>query len=848
MASNEGEEALLTWVQSFPEISVKSLVDLSTCVDLALICTKVDSEFFGLEWKKNLSDTSLENKDLCKLNAIKVCERVLEYYKECLKLSFVNIDTPKSDEVATGNIKEIACLIQFILGAAVNCDNKNDFIGSLMTLDEYVQGELMAYIQIILDSCVPVGEESSSMDEEDLRQRLFELEKELALSAEENQALRSDLESAKSFISDRQNGKSNGEIDLMERRAIETQRRLDEVQEELMMMEHQREEESIRLEVALREADDWRQRTEVAEQKADEVAVLKDEVDYLREKADKATRLQASLDSLRSKAEESNELRKKLRDAEELSAQATRERDEELRKLKSYKTQLQTTKQALVEAQSKAVDDDRRVQRLENDLRAEKEKSKVSEAAAERVTAELISLKALNEELSLNSGNMESLGESLAAETAAGDDMSLMPPQVREKMIRLQSENKRLSEQVDREISRGRSDNVELNDTIENLRSEKQSLTDKIKELETKLAEGGVKEDSESVQELEEKVKSVTAENAKKKEEFNSVSAELNAAKEKNSEVEALLKQKDEDIKAMETRYRSYLEKARSVIKTLDPKNNNNTEVVALRAQVAEKDRLIRRLEAEKAEKGKARDQEEKLLVSAWYNLGNKTIRGAVDERVGRSQPGQSFLARQRQQTQQRRNQQSAINKSRALVDSLEKLPETGSDLIEIDFDEDGHRKLTEASYTAMPYKVSVRSTLPPKIRVNGQRPEITRKSLGSKEYHLERRQPEYLEKKHGERGINRYFRTRKMEEAEESLRAEKRVGWDDVSDEYRKELKRQSEMRRLQGPSEKWWELTTPEFHYNHHKALDAERRCSSQAETYRRGLKKNSDLFWTY
>lgn len=67
--------------------------------------------------------------------------------------------------------------------------------------------------------------------------------------------------------------------------------------------------------------------------------------------------------------------------------------------MKSYKTQLQSTKQALVEAQSKAVDDERRSQRLENDLRAEKEKSKVSEAAAERVTAELISLKTLNEEL-----------------------------------------------------------------------------------------------------------------------------------------------------------------------------------------------------------------------------------------------------------------------------------------------------------------------------------------------------------------------------------------------------------------------------------------------------------------
>ena len=74
-------------------------------------------------------------------------------------------------------------------------------------------------------------------------------------------------------------------------------------------------------------------------------------------------------------------------------------------------------------------------------------------------------------------------------------------------------------------------------------------------------------------------------------------------------------------LQAMETRYRSYLEKARSVIKTLDPKHNNNTEVVALRAQITEKDRRIRRLEAEQREKGKSRDQEEKLLVSAWYQL-----------------------------------------------------------------------------------------------------------------------------------------------------------------------------------------------------------------------------------
>ena len=38
--------------------------------------------------------------------------------------------------------------------------------------------------------------------------------------------------------------------------------------------------------------------------------------------------------------------------------------------------------------------------------------------------------------------------------------------------------------------------------------------------------------------------------------------------------------------------------------------------------------------------------------------------RGAVEDRVGRSQPGQSFLARQRQQTQQRRNQTRSVHHS----------------------------------------------------------------------------------------------------------------------------------------------------------------------------------------
>ena len=55
----------------------------------------------------------------------------------------------------------------------------------------------------------------------------------------------------------------------------------------------------------------------------------------------------------------------------------------------------------------------------------------------------------------------------------------------------------------------------------------------------------------------------------------------------------------------MEERYKKYIEKAKSVIKTLDPKQNPNAapETMALRTQLNEKDRLLETLEQVNKEK-----------------------------------------------------------------------------------------------------------------------------------------------------------------------------------------------------------------------------------------------------
>ncbi len=66
------------------------------------------------------------------------------------------------------------------------------------------------------------------------------------------------------------------------------------------------------------------------------------------------------------------------------------------------------------------------------------------------------------------------------------------------------------------------------------------------------------------------------------------------------------VKSKELEIHSMEERYKKYIEKAKSVIKTLDPKVASaggpgngpaNPELSALRSQLSEKDRLIETLE-----------------------------------------------------------------------------------------------------------------------------------------------------------------------------------------------------------------------------------------------------------
>ncbi|MEQ2200134.1 hypothetical protein XENOCAPTIV_023260 [Xenoophorus captivus] len=170
----------------------------------------------------------------------------------------------------------------------------------------------------------------------------------------------------------------------------------------------------------------------------------------------------------------------------------------------------------------------------------------------------------------------------------------------------------------------------------------------------------------------------------------------------KIDELQEILRKKDEDMKQMEQRYKSYMEKARTecreesleplaslycvqVIKTLDPKQPAPTpDIQSLKNQLTEKERKIQHLESRARQ-----NQEEKLIITAWYNMvsmwkrvpkktcfhflssfccltlslilpdlppqGMALHQQVSGERLGSPNEAKSFLAQQRQSTNARR-------------------------------------------------------------------------------------------------------------------------------------------------------------------------------------------------
>ncbi|NXX11890.1 HOOK3 protein, partial [Podargus strigoides] len=592
---------------------------------------------------------------------------------------------------------ELGRMLQLILGCAVNCEQKQEYIQTIMMMEESVQHVVMTAIQELMskESPVSVGNDAyvdldrqlkktteelneALATKEEIAQRCHELDMQVAALQEEKSSLLAENQ----ILMERLNQSDSIEDPNSPagRRHLQLQTQLEQLQEETFRLEAAKDDYRIRCEELEKEIADLRQQTEELTTLAEEAQSLKDEIDVLRHSSDKVAKLESQVESYKKKLEDLGDLRRQVKLLEEKNTmymQNTVSLEEELRKANAARSQLETYKRQAVELQNRLSEESKKADKLDYECKRLKEKVDSLQKEKDRLRTERDSLKETIEELKcvqaqegqLTTTGLMPLGRQEPSDSLAAE---IITPEIKEKLIRLQHENKMLklnqegsdNEKIALLQSLLDDANLRKNELETENRLVNQRLLEvqsQVEELQKSLQDQGSKAEDVSRnmrQTYIQKLHEANNELQKKRAIIEDLEPRYNNSSLKIEELQEALRKKEEEMKQMEERYKKYLEKAKSVIRTLDPKQNQGAapEIQALKNQLQERDRMFHSLEKEYEKTKSQREMEEKFIVSAWYNMGMTLHKKAAEDRLASTGSGQSFLARQRQATSTRRS------------------------------------------------------------------------------------------------------------------------------------------------------------------------------------------------
>ncbi|XP_051751730.1 protein Hook homolog 3 isoform X1 [Ctenopharyngodon idella] len=693
-------ESLLTWIQTFGVEAPCSTVDeLTSGLAMAQVLQKIDVIYFTDAWISRIKADVGDNWRLKISNLKKILKGILDYNHEILGQQINDFTLPDVSLIAEhSDAAELGRMLQLILGCAVNCEQKQEYIQTIMMMEESVQHVVMTAIQELMSKETPVSAGNDSYvdldrqlkktveelndalaTKEEIAQRCHELDMQVAALQEEKSSLLAENQ----VLMERLN-QSDSIEDLNSpagRRHLQLQTQLEQLQEETFRLEAAKDDYRIRCEELEKELLEVRGQNEELTSLAEEAQSLKDEMDVLRHSSDKVSKLEAQVEAYKKKLEDLGDLRRQVKLLEEKNTsymQNTVTLEEDLRKANAARGQLETYKRQVVELQNKLSEESKKADKMEFEYKRVKEKVDSLQKEKDRMRTERDSLKETIEELKCVKAQESQLTSGLVplCSNEPSDSLAaeIITPEIRERLIRLQHENKMLK------LAQEGSDNEQialLQSLLEDANSRKNELEtenrlanqrllegqSQVEELQKSLQEHGSKADDtvllkRKLQEHLEKLRDATNKLQEKSSEIEELENKHSSSAQRIEELEDALKKKDEDMKQMEERYKKYLEKAKSVIRTLDPKQNQGSapEVQALKNQLQERERMLHSLEKEYDKTKSQRDQEEKLIVSAWYNMGMALQKKAAEDRLASTGSGQSFLARQRQANSTRRS------------------------------------------------------------------------------------------------------------------------------------------------------------------------------------------------
>ncbi|XP_061046322.1 protein Hook homolog 2 isoform X4 [Eubalaena glacialis] len=613
--------SLLTWLQTFhvpPPCT--SPQELSSGLAVAYVLNQIDPSWFNEAWLQGISDDPGPNRRL-KVNNLKtILQSLVEYSQDVLGHPILEQHLPDVSLIGEfSDPEELGKLLQLVLGCAISCEKKQEHIQRIMTLEESVQHVVMEAIQESRRYYF-LSEEADEGDE--LRQRCLDLERQLVLLSEEKQSLVQENEVLRERV-----GRSEGEgaTGLTAKKLLLLQSQLEQLQEENFRLESGREDERMRCAELEREVAELQQRNQELTSLAQEAQALKDEMDELRQSSERAGQLEATLSSCRRRLGELRELRRQVRQLEERNAghaERTRQLEEELRRAGSLRAQLEAQRRQVQELQGQRQEEAMKAEKWLFECRNLEEKYELVSKEKERLLAERDSLREANEELrcaQMQPRGLTQADPSLDPTSPAVENLAaeILPAELRETLLQLQLENKRLCQQeaADRERQEELQRHLEeANRARHGLemqhRLNQQQLSElraQVEDLQKALQEqGGKTEDStllkRKLEEHLQKLHEADLELQRKREYIEELEPPADSSTARRiEELQHNLKKKDADLRAMEERYRRYVDKARTVIQTLEPKQRPPggppLELHTLRTQLRERDVRIRHLE-----------------------------------------------------------------------------------------------------------------------------------------------------------------------------------------------------------------------------------------------------------
>ncbi|CAF1239065.1 unnamed protein product [Rotaria sp. Silwood1] len=676
-------DSLIKWMKTFDlNRPINGVGDLSDGVLIAMCLKNIDVNHFNDVWLQKIRTDAGDNYRIKANNLKKILKNITDYYSEILGQSLVDFQMPDLNMIAeTTDETELSRLLQLVLGCAVSCDRKQYYIEHIMLLEESVQHVLMNAIQELMVKEIRKNNEEYSELGDQLKHALEELNRVVEAKEEIEHRCR-ELDLQISTLQDDKFGLIQETTRLNERlqqyenaedaesiprsRYKTLQERIQSQQEEIFKLETTLQDYRAKLDVLREDNENLLKRNDDLMVLAGDARNFKDELDILRNKCEKMTKLESTIDAYKIKLEEMSDLRQQIKYLEETNLRLFDEKanlEQEYKQAKLLQTQVEFHKRTNQELYQKISELQRIADKAEFEKNRTEERLNAINAEKNNLTNQIELLRETNEKLSgVNLDEADGTTNSNDQLTGSLEDLNFLnlPADVRERFIRLQHENKMLKLRQTEETNNEQI--LILQASCEQLKDQNNQLTNdlwmsnrKILELEATLQDTtSLAENSTEIVDLKKSLNRAMTrheeESTRTKNQIDELQKRLDNAEIKLNEKDIIISTKTSEINAMEERYVQYLEKAKMVLRQMDPRNSNSIshqEIQLLKKQIDEKDRRIKELEKDYEKMKAIREDQEKLLISAWYSLGSTFQRREFEERL-KSHENQSFLAKQR--------------------------------------------------------------------------------------------------------------------------------------------------------------------------------------------------------